>query len=160
MTPIRKRLTVVAASAAVLMLSISGCTATPSPDDASPKPDAAPAAQTAESTEAEDEMTCAAFGDVLTIVHNAQVAFTEDRMTEKEQNAWFSLASRVLGNIPAADEGDVADALAAVKEAVPAAQDVSPSNIGSQDWAEPGSELYDACAAAGFEVATLGFAGG
>lgn len=113
------------------------------------------------SSAADDEVTCNAFGDVQTILHNAQAAFYDERMTERELDGWTALASRVLGNIPAADDGRVSDALAAVKEAVPAVQaPLGPSNILSREWDVPGAELLAACEAAGFPVITNGFIGG
>lgn len=99
--------------------------------------------------------------DVSTILHNAQAAFYSDRMTQGELNGWAALASRVLGNIPSADEGRVADALTDVKEAVPAVEDpLGPSNIISQEWNAAGAELLAACEAAGFPVYATGFVGG
>lgn len=154
--------------AVIVLLGAAGCTATPVSSDAgssaaptvgtnTPTPAASDDASTAE----EDQVTCAAFSDVQTILHNAQSAFYDDRSSQRELDGWSALASRVLGNIPAAEEGRVADALAAVKEAVPVVQAVlGPSNILSREWAVPGAELMAACEAAGFVVMTNAFIGG
>lgn len=108
----------------------------------------------------QDEVTCAAFGDVQSILMNAYVAFNEDRMGRQERSGWNALASRVLGNIPSADDGPVAEALAALKEEVPAVQGIDPTNIFSDEGTPTGGELYEACEAAGFPVTLNGFTGG
>lgn len=81
-------------------------------------------------------------------------------MSQKEKSASFSVASRVLGNIPSAEKGPVSDALAALKAAVPAVEDLNPSNIGSDEWSAPASDLFEARDAAGFEVVANTFTGG
>lgn len=159
--------TALATGAVLVLLGASGCTAvgsaatgsasaestlvteTPAPEQAGP-----------ESTAAEDEITCAAYGDVQTIVHNAYVAFSEGRMGQQEKDGWYALASRVLGNIPSADSGQVAESLAALQEAVPAVPDLRATNIGSPDVVIPGVPLPEACKEAGFEVYTNAFTGG
>ena len=93
-------------------------------------------------------------------MQNARVAFDEDRMGRQERSGWNALASRVLGNIPSADEGPVAEALAALKEEVPAAPGIGPSNIVAEEGTLIGQELFEACKAAGFEVTLNGFTGG
>lgn len=154
--------------ALLVLLGITGCTADGGPGDgsasaesaATESPTATPTAEPAST--ADDEVTCNAFGDVQTILHNAQAAFYDERMTQRELDGWAALASRVLGTIPAAEDGRVADALAAVKEAVPAVQaPLGSSNIISpREWEAPGAELLAACEAAGFPVITNGFIGG
>ena len=152
------------AALALAATALAGCTATTTNEVAgsSPTPTVShtPEPASAETTSAEDEVTCAAFGDVQTIVHNAYVAFGEDRMGRQERSGWNALASRVLGNIPSADEGPVAEALAALKETVPAASGIGPSNIISEEGTLVGQELHEACKAARFEVILNGFTGG
>lgn len=149
---------------ALATLTLAGCTATTTPQAAGPSPkptvSATPEPASAETTAAQDEVTCAAFGDVQTIVTNAYVAFDEDRMGQQEKSGWYALASRVLGNIPSADEGPVAEALAALKEEVPAVQGIDPTNIGIDDGTLVGEDLFKACEAGGFEVPMNGFTGG
>ena len=152
--------------AVVLLLGATGCTASAAESDAFAGDESAAVTETpdesgAEAVSEEDEATCAAFGDVQTILHNAQSAFYGDRMGQQELDGWSALASRVLGSIPAAEEGRVGAALAAVQDAVPAVQEaLGPSNILSREWDVPGAELLAACEAAGFPVSTTGFVGG
>lgn len=162
----------IAFGAALLVLGATGCAASASPDgEASSAADSIEATESAipaptasasrsESTAADDEVTCSGFADVQTIMHNAQVALHQDRMSQKEKSAWFSLASRVLGNIPSADEGPVAEALAALKQDFPAVQDLNPTDIGSEEWSVTAGALFDACEAAGFTVIPNAFTGG
>lgn len=173
MTRIRPRLSAaraaLAVAAAVMLLSVTACTATSGTSDGG-DPAASPSAATEtpsadaadDATSAQDEVTCSAFGDVQTMLFNAQAAFYDERMTQRELDAWSALASRVLGNITAAEEGRVGEALAAVQEAVPAVEEpLGPSNIISpREWDVPGAELLAACEAAGFPVVTNGFIGG
>ena len=161
------KLAPVLAALALAVTALAGCTAT-APAAADPPPtatstrtvSAAPEPASAETPAAPDEVTCAAFGDVVAILGNVDVAFHEDRMGQQERSGWYALASRVLGNIPSADEGPVAEALAALKEEVPAVQDIGPTNFGTPGGPVFGADLYKACEAAGFEVILLGFTGG
>lgn len=160
--PRTPKLSITFAALVLAGIALAGCTATAPAADPSPVattstvPEPAPAATTA----AMDEVTCAAFGDVQTILMNAYVAFNEDRMGRQERSGWNALASRVLGNIPSADEGPVAEALAALKEEVPAAQGIDSTNIFIDEGAPAGGDLYEACEAAGFQVVINGFTGG
>lgn len=173
MTPLRTRFTArraaIAIGAALLLVGATGCTAIVGADDevsntiqatetATPTPTATPS--TAETTAADDEATCSGFADIQTILLNADTALHQDRMGQKERNAWYSLASRFLGDIPSADEGPVAEALATLKQDFPAVQDLNPTDIGSEEWYVPAAVLFDACDAAGFTVITNAFTGG
>lgn len=173
MTSLRTRSTArhaaIAIGAALLLVGATGCTAIAGPDDeasntieAMETPTSTPTAtpSTAETTAADDEATCSGFADIQTILLNADTALHQDRMGQKERNAWYSLASRVLGNIPSADEGPVADALATLKQDFPAVQDLNPTDIGSEEWYVAAAVLFDACDAAGFTVITNAFTGG
>ena len=150
-----------------LAVTLAGCsTAAPATVQATKAPapsstatlSAAPAS--AGATAAPDEVTCAAFGDVVTILGNVDVAFNEDRMGEQERRGWYALATRVLANIPSADEGPVAEALAALKAEVPAVQGTTPTDFGTPGGPVFGADLYDACKAAGFQVTLSAFTGG
>lgn len=161
--PRTAKLTTAFAALVLATAALAGCTATAEPQaDLSPKTVASttPEPASAETTSAQDEVTCSAFGDVQTIVTNAYVAFNEDRMGRQERSGWNALASRVLGNIPSADEGPVAEALAALKEEVPAVPGIDPTNIISDEGTLVGQDLFRACEAAGFEVILSGFTGG
>ena len=146
-------------------MAASGSTAsTQSTEGASATPSAAasasPSAAASPSTADQDEVTCEAFADVQTILLNSHVAFTQDRMTAAEENGWTSLASRVLNTIPAADEGPVAEALAAAKAAVPPTEGVEGADFTSEEARDAVNDVYTACQNAGIEVAMDGFVGG
>ena len=159
--------TVLAAGAVLVLLGASGCAAVGSAETGSANAESSlvtesptPEPASPESTEAADEITCAAYGDVVTILHNAQTAYFEDRMTQQELDGWFAVASRVLGNIPAAETGTVSEALAALQEAVPPVPDLRKTNFPFPDVDLPGVELSEACSEAGFEIAINAFTGG
>lgn len=147
-------------AAGVFVLGIlAGCTATPSvAGDTSSAPHSSTPTPMSTSTAADDERTCAALGDVRTILFNARAAFSTDRMTQDELNQWANLASRVLGNIPSADHGPIADAVETMKATAPDGQSLLGSfSAGGQD---PTDDLADACEDAGFSVVMSGFVGG
>lgn len=166
-TPRTVQRAAIAAGAVLVLLGTAGCTASVEPEPSNSEnavviemASPGPTPSAAESTAAEDEVTCAAYGDVLTILSNAQIGFFEDRMGKTEKDGWFAIASRVLGNIPSAESGPVADALATLKEDVPAVPDIDKTNFISPNVAVPGAPLGEACREAGFEVSVHGFTGG
>lgn len=157
------KLSATLAALALAATTLAGCTATaPAVADPTrtPTPTVSAAPASAETTAAPDEVTCAAFGDVVNILGNVDRAFHDERMGQQEKRGWYALASRVLANIPSADEGPVAEALAAVKAEVPAVQGIDPVNFGTPGGPVFGADLYEACKAAGFEVVLSGFTGG
>lgn len=178
MTPFRTRSTArysaIAVGAALLLVSATGCTAVAGPDEDASNVDAVEVVETpvatptqtptqppAETTSAAEAATCEAFADVQTILFNAEIAFHQDRMSQKEKGAWFSLASRVLGNVPDADEGPVAEALVTIKQEYPAVPDLDSTDMGStEEWYTAAGALMDACDAAGHTVITNAFTGG
>lgn len=174
MTPFRTRSTArhfaIAVGAALLLVSATGCTAVAGPDEDASNVDATEVVETpvatptqtpAETTSAADAATCEGFADVQTILFNAETASHQDRMSQKEKGAWFSLASRVLGNVPSADEGPVAEALATLKQEYPAVPDLDSTDMGStEEWYTAAGALMDACDAAGHTVITNAFTGG
>lgn len=165
--PRTAKLSTTLAALALAATALAGCTATapaavqtseaPAPSS-TPTVSAAPAST--ETTAAQDQVTCAAFGDVVTIAGNVYVAFNEGRMGQQEKSGWYALATRVLASVPSADEGPVAEALAAVKAEVPAVQGIDPTSISAPGGPAFGADLYEACKAAGFEVVSSGFTGG
>jgi len=109
-----------------------------------------------------DAQTCTDFGDVLTIVANADVALSEGRMQAQEHEGWYSLAARVLDRVPARGEGAVSDALTSLKALAPAsAQGVGGTPaLGTASWGSATQRLNVACADAGAELAVIAFTGG
>jgi hypothetical protein len=171
MTPMRARLlsrrVAVSIGGTLVVLGASGCIASTDPSDAAAASSEAvetatpvPSTPTAAATSTTDEETCKAFGDVLTIMHNTEAAVRDGRMGEQERLGWYRLATRVQDNVPSADEGPVAEALAALKQAAPAIPPVElgTPGIGSDAWNV--ADLGEACAAAGSELVTEGFVGG
>lgn len=152
----------VAFGTALFALAASGCTASaPSASDASAAPAAASSSpEAAPSTAEQDEVTCAGFGNVQTILFNSHAAFAEGRMEAQEERAWSALASRVLDTVPAAEEGPVADALAELQSAVPPTSGAKAGNFDSDEAQDAAEKLFAACEAEGFDVAVEGFVGG
>lgn len=109
-----------------------------------------------------DGVACEEFGDVLTIVHNTEVAVNEGRVSEREQAGWYRLATRVQGDIDSPASGLVADALAGVKAAAPsiALGSMGTSGVSTGEWTSARDKLLEACAGAGSPVAAEGFIGG
>lgn len=148
---------------ALLVLVTSGC----SNASAAPAATSTAAEPTAESSAAPeaaatDEESCAGFGDVMTILHNVGAAVHEQRMSEREREGWYGLATRVLDRVPASGEGVISDALAAMKKAAPPVgiDGGATSTIESEAWNAAGEDLREACEAAGHEVVAEGFIGG
>lgn len=109
-----------------------------------------------------DAQTCEDFGDVLTIIANADVALSEGRMQAQEHEGWYSLAARVLDRVPTRGEGAVSDAMTSLKALAPAsAQGVGGApEFGTASWGSATQRLNVACADAGSELAVVAFTGG
>lgn len=151
------------AGVVAIMGSTAGCAASTTPTGTAPEA-AVTATATPSSSPAStvtDAESCAAFGDVLTILHNAMVGLTEERMTQQEYDGWLRLATRVLDRVPTSGEGAVSDAIATLKAAAPPLSQgaVGSTEIGTQEWYTAAS-LADACAAAGGQLAADAFTGG
>jgi len=124
--------------------------------------DGAPSEMSASVVAVTDVTTCTVFGDVLTIVANADVAVSEGRMEAQEQRGWYGLATRVLDRVPTRGEGAVSDALDALKKLAPAtaAGATGTPEFGSSEWLRGERELSSACADGGTELTVEGFTGG
>ncbi len=110
-----------------------------------------------------DDAACTAFGDVLTIVENADVALAEGRMAAQEQHGWYQLATRVLGRIPADGGTDVQAAIGALQAAappVPSGAFAESTGVGSPAWSHAVNDLGTACDAVGAPLAISAFTGG
>ncbi len=149
-------------AAALLVLVASGCTNTSPVPAATSTAESAAESSAAPDAVAIDEQSCAGMGDVLTILHNADAAVHDQRMGEREREGWYGLATRVLDRVPASSEGDISDALDAMKKAAPPVgiDGGATSTIGSEAWHAAGEDLREACEAAGYEYTTEGFTGG
>lgn len=136
-------------------LALTGCVS-----EAAPAADPTPSLTV--SAQVEDGITCDAFGDVVTIVGNADAGFAERRMEAQERDGWYRVATRVLDRIPTRGTGAVHDAIEELRAAAPAITlgAVLPTGIGSTSWTSGWASLTEACAAQGFDMASEAFTGG
>lgn len=143
----------IASLMAACAFALTGCAGS---DDGAPSEAWAPAVAVT------DAVTCTAFGDVLTVVANADVAVSQGRMEAQEQQGWYGLATRVLDRVPTRGEGAVGDALDALKALAPAtaAGVVGTPGFGSSEWERATRDLNLACSDAGSELTVEGFTGG
>jgi hypothetical protein len=133
-----------------LMFSLVGCSATNADVEVTPEPITA-------------GVSCGQFGDVQTIVFNAQTARKDLRMEEQEYQGWLRLAARVLSRIDVQPDSDLAIAVQHAQDSAPAAPlgSIVPSGINeSTVWFEAVDEVRIACEAGGAEFALEGFVGG
>src|SRR6478736_2462717 len=124
-----------------------GATAAARPSSpATPQDGAAHAA--ADDDAADDAAACTAFGDVLTIVENADVALAEGRMAAQEQHGWYQLATRVLDRLPSGGGTAVQTAVGALQEAapaVPSGASAESTGVCSPAWSAAEVDLAAAC---------------
>lgn len=117
----------------------------------------------ATSSTEDDVAACTAFGDVLTILANADVALSEGRMAAQEQDGWYRLATRVLDRLPSGGDTAVQTAIGALQEAAPAAPAPAfgePTGVRSPAWSQAEVDLGTACEAVGSPLAINMFTGG
>lgn len=112
---------------------------------------------------ADDAAACTAFGDVLTIIANADLALAEGRMAAQEQHGWYELATRVLDRLPS-DAGTAVQtaigALQAAAPAVPAEAFAESTGVRSPAWSAAEVDLGVACEEVGSPLAIQAFTGG
>ncbi len=143
--------------------SLGACGAGGADPAAGPAGDPTAAASAAAASAADDAATCAAYGDVLTIVENADLGLAEGRMAAQEQRGWYELATRVLDRLPSDGDGAVRSAVAALQEAVPEVPTgtaAESTGVGSPAWAQAEAELATACEDAGAPLSLRVFTGG
>ncbi|WP_434081062.1 hypothetical protein [Sanguibacter sp. Z1732] len=111
----------------------------------------------------DDVALCTAFGDVLTILENANVGLDEDRMEAQEQQGWYRLATRVLDRLPSDGDSDVSRAIAdlqVIVPVVPAGAGLEVDGVRSPDWNEAKGALDTACDDVDAPLAINMFTGG
>jgi len=112
---------------------------------------------------ADDAAACTAFGDVLTILANADLGLAEGRMAAQEQHGWYKLATRVLDRLPS-DAGTAVQtavgALQAAAPAVPPGAFAESTGVRSPAWSEAEVDLAAACEEVGSPLAIQAFTGG
>ncbi len=108
-----------------------------------------------------DQESCEAFGDVSTILQNANIGLHDGRMTQQEYAGWLRLATRVLDRVPTSGKGAVSESIATLKELAPAipAGTTGATGIGNAEW-YAAAPLADACSEAGAELSADSFTGG
>lgn len=154
--------------AAVLVTAVLGACSAGGPDEPAGAASGATDQQPARATPADDDgqddaAACVAFGDVLTIVENADLAFAEGRMAAQEQLGWYRLATRVLDRLPSGGDSAVQAAIGALQTAspaVPAGTSVESTGVRSPAWDQAQGDLADACDEAGAPLAISVFTGG
>ncbi|MFD4992042.1 hypothetical protein ACFWI1_08235 [Cellulosimicrobium cellulans] len=132
--------------------------------DAAPQgsPAVAEADAAAADDTAEDAAACAAYGDVLTILENADLSLADGRMDAHERDGWYRLATRVLDRLPSDGDSAVQTAIGALQESAPVTSGAPGESIGvhSPEWDAGESDLGDACDDVGAPLAITMFTGG
>ncbi|ROR72990.1 hypothetical protein [Bogoriella caseilytica] len=96
----------------------------------------------------DDADLCSAYGDVLTILENADLALDSGRMDIQEHEGWYALATRVLDRLPATGTSEVSEAIADLQSIAPAVAPGASGDIGgvgSSDWDDAEESLGSAC---------------
>lgn len=123
-----------------------------------------PSPTTPTEAEALDDATiCTAFGDVLTIVENADIGLADGRMEAQEHHGWYQLATRVLDRLPSSGDSAVQTAIGELQEvapAVPSGAFAESTGVGSPAWSQAEGDLGAACDELGAPLAVSMFTGG
>jgi len=149
-------------------LALSGC-ATPvgDPSVASTQPATEPGATRLTAPAATpgvitDAVTCTGIGDVVSVRFNADVAVSEGRMDTTEQAGWYRVATIMLSRVPTRGDGAVSESVATLQSLVPSVPlaAMGGREIASDDTTQEWDAVFDSCAEAGAEIATVSFTGG
>lgn len=149
--------------AAALTAGLAGC-ATSTTANGAQAPASAPAAAATSSPTVEsvttDQDSCAALGDVLTIVQNAGMGLKSGRMDQDEYDGWLRLATRVLDRVPVRGDGQVSTDIDALKTIAPAVSISSnaATGIATRKWDV--APVDAACQEAGAPLQVQSFTGG
>ncbi len=111
----------------------------------------------------DDAALCTAFGDVLTIMENADVGLADGRMEAQEHDGWYRLATRVLDRLPSTGDSAVRAAIGELQEiapAVPPGASTESTGVRSSEWGEVHGVLGAACDDVGAPLAISMFTGG
>lgn len=160
-------------SAAVLSTALIGACSAEGPRDAEMAEAAPPAGGAArqpsptsppdDAADTDDVAVCTAFGDVLTIMDNADVGLAEGRMEAQERDGWHRLASRVLDRLPSGGDSAVQAAvrqLQAAPPAIPSGAFAESTGGHSPEWSTGMSDLHAACDELGAPLTVTMFTGG
>lgn len=111
----------------------------------------------------DDAEICSAYGDVLTILGNADAGLGEGRMEQQEHDGWYRLATRVLDRLPSGEGSVVREAIAELQTIAPAIAPGAgddPADIRSRQWWDAEEVLGSACDDLGTPLAINMFTGG
>nr|WP_297428391.1 hypothetical protein [uncultured Actinotalea sp.] len=111
----------------------------------------------------DDAAICSGFGDVLTIVTNADAGLADGRMETQERDGWYQLATRVLDRLPSDEDSAVRAAIGELQEIAPAAPAgavFDPTGVRSRAWNDAEAALGSACEDVGAPLAITMFTGG
>ncbi|MGW6227963.1 hypothetical protein ACWFQT_12675 [Cellulosimicrobium cellulans] len=143
---------------------LSGCDGDGEADAAPPAaPDVAAVEDAAGDDTAEDAAACAAYGDVLTILENADLSLADGRMDAQERDGWYRLVTRVLDRLPSDGDTAVQTAIGELQEVAPALPPgafAESTGVHSPEWDDAEGDLGDACDAVGAPLTIDMFTGG
>ncbi|MDF2807066.1 MAG: hypothetical protein K0S43_2012 [Cellulosimicrobium sp.] len=130
--------------------------------EADAAPQGSPTVAEADAAAAEDVAACTAYGDVLTIVENADLSLADGRMGAQEHDGWYRLATRVLDRLPSDGDSAVQTAIGELQAAAPVTSGASGESTGvhSPEWDDAEADLGDACDAVGAPLTIDMFTGG
>ena len=131
---------VLVASAALL----TGCAAQPAP---------APTVVSAADT-------CAQVGNVLTVLFNASISYSEERSTEQELNGALALADSMLDYVTSEPSSDFEAIVLRLRAVDSQDYALAASDNGSEEWSDAVSDLGAECTAEGTELAVSAWTGG
>ena len=111
----------------------------------------------------DDAAICTAYGDVLTILENADLGLADGRMQAQEHEGWYKLATRVLDRVPSTGDSAVRSAIADLQQIAPAIAPgavYEPVGVRSPEWYDAQEVLSAACDDLGVPLAISVFTGG
>ena len=111
----------------------------------------------------DDAAVCTAFGDVLTIVENADLGLADGHMEAREHGGWYELATRVLDRLPSTGDSAVHTAIGELQEiapAVPSGAFAESTGVRSPEWDDVQGDLGAACDDVGAPLTIHMFTGG
>lgn len=154
--------------AVVVAAVMGGCSAnaqtvqSEATQDAAPPQESAPA-EPVTGEPFDDAALCVAYGDVISILENVDIALDEGRMEAQEHRGWYQLATRVLDRLPSDGDGTVAGAIADLQEiapAIPAGAAAEATGVRSPEWLSTEETLGVACDEVGSPLTISVFTGG
>jgi hypothetical protein len=129
----------------VLLVVLTGCTAEPQP--------APVEAITA-------ERTCKQVSNVLTVLYNASVSRSEERISQQELDGAVALADSMLDEVQVNPGSTVEAMVVRLRDVDPGGYPLSPISRESAEWTDAIAELRDACKVAESELYIMAWTGG